>query len=190
MVPTKISDQIHQDFLKDDHGPWKYFTLNLILPPVHHLHKSPLPCRETPEEHQAASRSLLAGTRELFKGLQSIQLYIDWRERREKVCKPLIDPDGLHLTICIRGQDISVPYEESLPWLHRVYHSHRLHLIPSITATTLAHITWITKLTIDQAATTEHDEGNNLFAGVHPFSLRTPLELAARLTALQVLNCP
>jgi hypothetical protein len=147
-----------------------------------------LPCRETPGELGAACRSLSAGVRELFKGLESLQFYIDWQQRRKKGRDPLIDPDGLHLTITIKGQDISVPYDESLSCLHRVYHSHRLHLIPSVTAT-LPYIQWITKLTIDHVAT-DNDEANTHFAGVRPLSLRTPLELAARLPALQELHCP
>lgn len=189
MEPNNTRDRIHQEFLNDTHKPWKCYTFDLVFPPLHHSHKSPLPCRETPEELEAASRSLSAGVRELFKGLESFQFYIDWQQRRKKGRDLLIDPDGLHLTIRIHGQHISIPYEDgSLSCLHRVYHSHRLHLIPSITAA-LPHIPWITKLTIDPV-TTGHDEANTDFANVRPLSLRTPLSLASHLPALQELICP
>lgn len=188
MGPTSARDQIHQYFLKDHQKPWNCYTFDLVLPRLDHSHNSPLPCRETPGELQAASASLSAGIRELFRGLRSLQFYIDWQQRREKGRDPLIDPDGLHLTISIHGQIISIPYEESLSCLHRVYHSHRLHLIPSIAAT-LPHIPWITKLTIDQVIG-YNDEASTHFSEVRPLSLRTPLELAARLPALRELSCP
>ncbi|KAG8159517.1 hypothetical protein KVR01_010154 [Diaporthe batatas] len=188
MELTSLKDQIYQHFLKHHYQPWNHYSFYIVLPSLRHSQKSPLACRETPAEVQAASRSLSASIRELFRGLQSLQFYIDWQQRREKGRNPLIDPDGLHLTIHIPAQDISTPYEESLPCPHRIYPSHRLHLIPSITAT-LPHIPWITKLTIDQVITYD-DEASTHFAGARPLSLRTPLELAARLPALQELTCP
>lgn len=188
MAPTNTRDQIHQEFLNDDRGSWRSSTLDLIFLPLRHSQKSPLPCRETPLELQAASASLSAGICELFKGLKSLEFYIEWQRRRTKGSDPLIDPNGLHLTISIHGQNIKIPYEESLSCLHRTYHSHRLHLIPSIAAT-LPHISWITKLTIDQVIR-YNDEASTHFAEVWPLSLRTPFELAARLPALQELICP
>jgi hypothetical protein len=175
--------------LKDFRGPRKWYTFGLKFSRLHHSRKSPLPCRETQEELDAASRSISAEIRDLFKGLEYFQFYIDWQQRRKKGSDPLIDPDGLHLEVEIHPQAISIPYEESLTCLHRVYHSRRIHLIPSITAT-IPHIPWITKLTIDQVIKNNYDSSETSFAGVRPLSLRVPLELATRLPALQELNCP
>ena len=189
MELNNTRDRIHQDFLKEHHKPWKSYTLDLVFPPLHHSHKSPLPCRETSQELEAASGSLSAGIHELLQGLKSLEFYIEWQQRRTDGREPLIDPDGLHLTIGIQGQHISTPYDEgSLSCLHRVYHSHRLRLTPSVAAA-LPHLPWITKLTIDSAAI-DDDEANTHFAGVRPLSLRTPLELACRLPNLRELHCP
>lgn len=174
--------------------PWKSYTLDLVFPPLHHSDKSPLPCRETPEELETASRHFSAGMRELFEGLKSLEFYIEWQQRRTKGRKPLIDPDGLDLTIRIREQQISVPYERSLPCLHRVFHSHRLRLLPDDLAA-LPRLEWITKLTIEPVGTyTGYDAGLH-FAEARAISPSAPLELAAAaagrcLPALRELRCP
>ncbi|KAL2291883.1 hypothetical protein FJTKL_12046 [Diaporthe vaccinii] len=168
MEPDNVRNRIHQDFLRDHDRPWKGYTLDLVFPPLHHSDKSPLPCRETPEELEAATRQFSAGTRELFEGLESLQFYIEWHKRRTKGHKPLIHPDGLDLTIRIHGQHITVPYdEEPLSCLHRVYHSRRLRLLPGDLAA-LPRLHWITKLTIEPAA--EYDEAMTHFAGARPVS--------------------
>lgn len=137
---------------------------------------------------EAASRQFSAGIRELFKGLASLQFYIDWQKRRTKGLEPLIHPDGLDLTIRIHGQHISVPYDEGpLSCLHRVYHSRRLRLLPSDLAA-LPRLQWITRLTVEPAI--EYDEAMIPFAGVRPVSLCAPLQIAARLPALRELRCP
>lgn len=189
MEPNKVRDKILQYFLIDHQKPTRDYTFDLIFPPLHHSHESPLPCRETPEELEATSRSLSAGIRELFKGLEALQFYIDWQQRRREGDGPLIHPDGLHLTIRIHGQPISTPWEESLSCLHRVYHSHRLRLPPG-DAAALPRLQWITKLTIDPATAAADDEAQTHFAEVRPVSPRAPFELAARLPALRELDCP
>lgn len=180
-----------------DHGkPWKSYTVDLVIPPLHHSNKSPLPCRETPEELETANRQFSAGMRNLFNDLGSLQFYIDWQQRRSKGREPLIDPDGLHLTIRIRGQDISIPYGEGeLPCLHRVYHSRRLRLLPGeLAALPSRPLRWVTKLTIDPvpAATAYYDDAGTLLAGVRPVSLSATLDLAAAglFPALRELHCP
>lgn len=189
MVPDNVRDRIHRDFLRDHDQSWKSYTLDLVFPPLHHSDKSPLPCRETPGELEAAARQFSAGIRELFEGLESLQFYIDWQKRRTKGLKPLIHPDGLDLTIRIHAQHISVPYDEGpLPCLHRVYHSRRLRLLPGDLAA-LPRLQWVTGLTIEPASDYD-DEAMTHFAGVRPASLRTPLELAAALPALRELRCP
>lgn len=189
MQSDSVRNRIHQDFLRNHDQPWKHYTLDLVFPPLHHSDKSPLPCRETPEELEAATRKFSAGIRELFNGLQSLQFYIEWQKRRTNGLKPLIHPDSLHLTISIHAQHISVPYDEGpLPCLHRVYHSRRLRLLPGDLAA-LPHLQWITKLTIEPA-TEYDDEAMTHFAGVRPVSLSMPLQLAARLPALRELRCP
>lgn len=188
MEPDNVRNRIHQDFLRDHDRPWKSYTLDLVFPPLHHSDKSPLPCRKTPEELEAATRQFSAGMRELFEGLESLQFYIEWHKRRTKGHKPLIHPDGLDLTIRIHGQHITVPYdEEPLSCLHRVYHSRRLRLLPGDLAA-LPRLHWITKLTIEPAA--EYDEAMTHFAGARPVSPLAPLQLAARLPALRELRCP
>ncbi|KAK7710186.1 hypothetical protein SLS63_013004 [Diaporthe eres] len=192
MEPNNVREQIHRDFLKDHDRPWKSYTLDLVFPPLHHSDKSPLPCRETPEELEAATRQFSAGIRDLFKDLESLQFYIDWHKRRTKGHKPLIHPDGLDLTIRIHGQHITVPYDEQpLSCLHRVYHSRRLRLLPADLAdlAALPRLHWITKLTIEPAIEYD-DEAMTHFAGARPISPLAPLQLAARLPALRELRCP
>lgn len=192
MEPNNVRDRIHRDFMKNHDRPWKSYTLDLIFPPLHHSNKSPLPCRETPEELETASRQFSAGIRELFEGLKSLEFYIDWQDKRTKGRDPLIDPDGLDLTIRIREQPISVPYEHSLPCLHRVFHSHRLRLLPTDLAA-LPRLAWITKLTIEPIGTYSGYDAGTHFAEARAVSPSAPLELAAAagcLPALRELRCP
>ncbi|KKY39224.1 hypothetical protein UCDDA912_g00782 [Diaporthe ampelina] len=187
MEPNTTRDRILEYFLGAHQKPIQDYTFDLVFPALHHSHESPLPCRETPGELETASSSLSAGIRELFKGLEALQFYIDWRQRRNRGGEPLIHPNGLHLTITIHGQPVSVPYEESLSCLHRVYHSRPLRLPPSDVAA-LPRLQWITKLTIDPVPA--DDEANTGFAEVRPVSPRAALELAACLPALRELDCP
>lgn len=175
--------------MKHHDRPWKSYTLDLVFPPLRHSNKSPLPCRETPEELETATRQFSAGMRELFEGLGSLQFYIDWKERRTKGRQPLIDPDGLHLTISICGQAISVPYDDApLPCPHRVYHSRRLRLLPGDLAA-MPRLAWVTRLTIEPDRA--WDDAGTHYGEVRPISPSAPLELAAAaLPALRELHCP
>lgn len=191
MEPDSIKDRIHRDFLGEHDRPWKSYTLDLAFPPLHHSAKSPLPCRETPEELEEASRQFSAGVRELFEGLASLQFYIDWQHRRTRGRgPPLIDPEGLHLTIRILPQDIAVPYGEGPPRCpHRVYHARRLRLLlPADLALLSARLGWIKGLTVDPAA--DDDEAMTGLAGARLISPLAPLEIAASLLpALRELRC-
>ncbi|KAI3144136.1 hypothetical protein CBS147326_1140 [Penicillium roqueforti] len=157
--------------------------LHAEMPLLLNVPGAPLPCREPGADFEAVNAHFSAQVHAFFNGLHEIE---DMAAKQSPDEPALIDADrGLQPSIHIGNQVI-----ESDPdaWggdrncLHRAFHSRRL-TVQNVDS--LPVLNCVTELLIlpEEAFTGKP-------FGMRPVSMRTPLDLATRLTQLRRLLCP